>query len=156
MGQLCLPLLLGRKNQLAPITFYLWSVFFVALSPLFPSFSRWWFQTFVIFTLTSGNDPNFDLRTFFKWVGSTTNQFLSRNMLKKIHLGVQDKTYEKYTVHGNEDHSTQLNANGGVFKWCYRRTRVKTLTTWKKGSWKGLKLQKWSEEGELNKVLCCI
>lgn len=28
----------------------------------------------------------------------------------------KDKTYEQYTVHGNTDHSTQLNVNGGVFK----------------------------------------
>ena len=30
---------------------------------------------------------------------------------------LQDKTYEQYTVHGSADHSTQLNVNGGVFKW---------------------------------------
>ena len=33
--------------------------------------SRWWFQTFFIFTLTCGNDPIWQI--FFKWV-ETTNQ----------------------------------------------------------------------------------
>ena len=79
--------------------------------------------------------------------------FIKEHVVQKIHLGFQDKTYEKYTVHGNEDHSTQLNANGGVFKWC---SNAPNDDPEEKGSWKGLKLQKWSEEGEMKRVVCCI
>ena len=37
-------------------------------------YSRWWFQILFIFTTTWGNDPIWRAY-FFKWVGSTTNQF---------------------------------------------------------------------------------
>ena len=33
------------------------------------------FKHFFIFTLIPGEDFQFDLRIFFRWVGSTTNQF---------------------------------------------------------------------------------
>ncbi len=35
--------------------------------------SRWWFQTFFIFTPIPGGMIQFDLRIFFRWVGSTIN-----------------------------------------------------------------------------------
>ena len=44
--------------------------------------SRWWFQTFFIFTPKIGEDEPILTSIFFKWVGSTTNQlriFPSRN-----------------------------------------------------------------------------
>ena len=34
---------------------------------------RWWFQIFFIFTPKLGERIQFDLRIFFRWVGSTTN-----------------------------------------------------------------------------------
>jgi len=34
---------------------------------------RWWFQIFYIFTPIFGEMIQFDVRRFFKWVGSTTN-----------------------------------------------------------------------------------
>ena len=37
-------------------------------------YSRWWFKILFIFTTTWGNDPIWRAY-FFKWVGSTTNQF---------------------------------------------------------------------------------
>ena len=36
--------------------------------------TRWWFETFVIFTPIPGEMIEFDGRIFFRWVGSTTNQ----------------------------------------------------------------------------------
>ena len=44
---------------------------------VFANFSGWWFQTFFIFTPIWGRFPIWLI--FFRWVGSTTNQFTLRN-----------------------------------------------------------------------------
>ena len=50
----------------------------------FPHFSGWWFQTFAIFIPKLVKDQPILTSIFFKWVGSTTNQFyVSPRSLKK-------------------------------------------------------------------------
>ena len=55
-----------------PYHFLLSGALHVVHSPLF---SRWWFQTFFIFIQIPGEMIHDLTNIFFKWVGSTTNQF---------------------------------------------------------------------------------
>ena len=54
----------GRTSQMAESVIFLRETFLV---------TRWWFQTFLFWSLL-GEMIQFDLRICFKWVGSTTNQ----------------------------------------------------------------------------------
>ena len=57
-----------------------WNIF----GNTFPHFSGWWFQTFAIFIPKLVKDEPILTSIFFKWVGSTTNQFyVSPRSLKK-------------------------------------------------------------------------
>ena len=69
---------------------YMASLWFIGVMPLCSLYSRnvcflllkWkngWFQTFLIFSCTWGNDPIWLI--FFKWVGSTTNVFSSHSIV---------------------------------------------------------------------------
>ena len=60
--------------------------------------TRWWFQAFLVFIPISREMIQFDLRIFFKWVGSTTNQKLTWNLKKESCKSGKGKTSTQNTT----------------------------------------------------------
>ena len=85
--------------------------------------SRWWFQIFFIFTPNLGEMIQFDLRIFFKWVGSTTNYsrfFLGGQTSINLRISARFSRRETSRFHqfSGKGQTRGTGAPGDAVSWC--------------------------------------